>query len=368
MAAQPSINYRIADHMRALSPALTDLAARDYVATPWYTPGSLNGFHSYLYRDPGDGIPVRMPLRQNVAEEMASLFPSDGAADERIIQGAQPQVLDLLHREYGRLAPQLPAADRTRLELHQSMIADLNRRLSTVAALGCRAPVLGAGPGEGTLAAMDFNYDSFSDLMAMAFACDLTRVATLVVEWGIDPTFWGGAPGDYHHTYAHPADPHWAWRVGHEYDEHVAAVAVQSRRMTWTLERAAHLADRLDAIPEGDGTVLDNTAIVVMNEIAHGGHGHDQWPVVILGGLGGSFRTGVYLRYPQNNPSPWMHGYGRQFAGHPHTQLLTSLCQGVGMDVADMGLRSIEGRVMVGPYEGRRRMIDLSGPLERLMA
>jgi len=250
----------------------------------------------------------------------------------------------------------------------RSMLGDLNRRISTLSALACEAPVLGAPPPEDSLEAMMFNNDGFMDLISMAFACDITRVATVSTGWGLDPTYWGGVPGDYHHTYAHPSSPDWAWRTGDEYDEHVEAARIQTNRMVWNANRVASLADRLDAIPEGDGTVLDNTAIVWLNEISHGGHGHDQWPVVIVGGLGGALRTGVYLRYPQNNPSPTMVNYGRQFAGHPHTQLLTSLCQSMGMDVNDMGIPSLEGRVVVGPYAGMRRSISLRGPLERLMA
>jgi hypothetical protein len=66
----------------------------------------------------------------------------------------------------------------------------------------------------------------------------------------------------------------------------------------------ARVAAKLKAVPEGDGTMLDNTLILYLSDAAEKHHGSClEWPFLLLGGLAG--RGGRYLQYP---------GYGS--AGH----------------------------------------------------
>lgn len=62
----------------------------------------------------------------------------------------------------------------------------------------------------------------------------------------------------------------------------------------------AALARKLDAVPEGDGTVLDNTLIVYMSDYGDRHHpSYLQWPVVLIGNWGGKLKTsGRFLEYP----------------------------------------------------------------------
>jgi len=66
------------------------------------------------------------------------------------------------------------------------------------------------------------------------------------------------------------------------------------------VERIAALAKKLDAVKEGSGTVLDNTLIVYMSDYGDRHHpSYLQWPVVLLGNLGGRLKTnGRFLEYP----------------------------------------------------------------------
>jgi hypothetical protein len=62
----------------------------------------------------------------------------------------------------------------------------------------------------------------------------------------------------------------------------------------------AALAEKLDAVQEGAGTALDNTLIVYMSDYGDRHHpSYLQWPVVLLGNLGGRLKTnGRFLEYP----------------------------------------------------------------------
>ena len=65
------------------------------------------------------------------------------------------------------------------------------------------------------------------------------------------------------------------------------------------LEQLATLARRLQAVREGDGTMLDNTVFVYTSDFgeAHHSTGSD-WAFVLLGNLGGRLRAGQYVDYP----------------------------------------------------------------------
>jgi hypothetical protein len=62
----------------------------------------------------------------------------------------------------------------------------------------------------------------------------------------------------------------------------------------------ANLARALERVPEGDGTMLDNTVIVYLSDSGDGHHPQLwEWPVVLLGNLGGALKTnGRYLQFP----------------------------------------------------------------------
>jgi hypothetical protein len=63
----------------------------------------------------------------------------------------------------------------------------------------------------------------------------------------------------------------------------------------------AKLADRLKAVPEGNGTMLDNTVIVFLSDSAEAHHATCyEWPMLILGNLGGKLKTGGrYIEFPR---------------------------------------------------------------------
>jgi len=62
----------------------------------------------------------------------------------------------------------------------------------------------------------------------------------------------------------------------------------------------AGLAKKLESVKEGGGTMLDNTLIVYLSDSGEGHHPNlKEWPVVLLGNLGGKLKTeGRYLQFP----------------------------------------------------------------------
>jgi hypothetical protein len=85
---------------------------------------------------------------------------------------------------------------------------------------------------------------------------------------------------------------------------------------TWYSEQVKYLMDALAAIPEGTGSVLDNTLIVWGNELSRGNsHGNEPVPFVLLGGASGALEMGRFLQYD----------------GTRHNRLLVSICHAMGL-------------------------------------
>lgn len=233
-------------------------------------------------------------------------------------------VLDHVRRDFASIEARVSAADRERLELHVSVLRDIERRIESSGGLGaaCAAPTMGGRVDPDDPANVPQVGRLQMDLLAMAFACDLTRVGTL--QW---TTAVGNIPfpflgiEDRHHDLSHEGDGNGSAR-----DK-----LVQINR--WYAEQLAYLIDRLKAIPEGEGTVFDNTCILWGNELGKGNsHTRDGIPFVMAGSAGGHFRTGRYLRFDRAS----------------HCDLLTSLAQAYGVEADRFG----DVRFSNGPLPG----------------
>lgn len=231
-------------------------------------------------------------------------------------------VLDHNLAEYAQLRTKLAPADRARLESHLETVRDIERRITAPGALGaeCAIPAVGAPMDHEAIA----NYPEVvrlqSEIMVMAFACGLTNVGS--IQWtnsvGNIPFSFAGIDANHHD-------------LSHEGDSNGAAVESIIRINTWYAERFARIVDRLGSIPEGEGTMLDHTLVVWVNELGKGNsHTLRNIPFVMAGNVpndDGSphFRMGRYLQFDGSRT--------------PHNDLLVSLCQAYGIDTNVFGDR-----------------------------
>jgi hypothetical protein len=147
-------------------------------------------------------------------------------------------------------------------------------------------------------------------LLALAFACDLTRVASFEISTALNRIRypWVQSMGEGH-------------ALSHSGASDVDAKTQLLARQNWHSSLIARLFDRLSIIKEGDGSVLDNTLLFWGNEVSMGTtHSHDNMPFLVAGG-GWQFRTGRYLQYK----------------GESHGQLLVSLLNAMGVPDTSFG-------------------------------
>lgn len=279
-----------------------------------------------------------LPLQTDPLLLHQQLFGSDGA---ELTAAAQARAYAAAGAWYEQFSTDLSSQDRARLEVHRDLLRDLEVRAQGLAAVSCEQPMLSSS--------LDYG-DSFTDFARMvtaAFACDLTRVATFYMSTQPAKRVSTELGGDMHQAYAHNI-----------YVDQGAAAA-----MTLYAQQHAHdlaaLLDSLDAIPEGEGTVLDNTTVVWCGELADGAHGYERWPVVIVGGRG--LRHGNYEYWPSDTPYAGYRWDGSRSSsmGVPHEKFLIALARSFGLDIDAMPITEIIG------IDGAR--IDCTGALDGVL-
>jgi uncharacterized protein DUF1552 len=225
----------------------------------------------------------------------------NAAADLARLRARKKSILDATIDQYTKVAALVGPSDRKRLEAHTEAIRKLELQID---AAGRGPEAATASCTEPAAAGQDTDYinngTSNLDLAALAFACDLTRVAGY--QWISHGTVfsWLGVT-EKHHPLAHQTGS-------------AGADAQLTKIVTWHSEQAAAFLTRLKSFPEGPGTVLDNTVFLWTWSVSVGSHGFGRGPFLLASGkfplpAGGTLQTGRYLKYN----------------GNPHTSLLQSV-------------------------------------------
>lgn len=230
-------------------------------------------------------------------------------------------VLDFVHRDFAGTRARLGREAREKLDAHEASLRELEKSLDNPASLGatCSVPTLGSTLDARVTANAPALGKLHIDLLVMALACDLTRVASLM---------WTNSVGQLSFPWLGISDRQ--HDLSHEGDSNTDAQSKLVRMNTWYAEQFAYLVQKLKSVKEGSGTMLDNTLIVWGNELGVGNsHTRDNIPFLLAGRAGGSVRTGQYL----------------SFGTRPHNDLLTSVCQAMGLSTQSFG----DARFNTGP-------------------
>ncbi|NJK32403.1 MAG: DUF1552 domain-containing protein, partial [Deltaproteobacteria bacterium] len=279
--------------------------------------GKMGGYIDEVlsYRGPMD-LRAADPNPWSVYTKMVGL----NALDEELaaqIKARRVSVNDLVRDQMtGLLARNdLSSADRTRLEEHFDAIRDLEVELS------CELP------GDAEVAEYMAANETFSlndemetivklqmNLIALAFNCGYTQAATLQIGDGNDGTEWfiDGVKQPNFHMISHRIYSH-----GSEGDPIPDAVNKHNQIDRIHLRLFRHLLDRLDAVTTETGTLLDDCAAVMTNDLGAGvSHTYQNVPFIIAGSCGGFLKTGQFVQLGQMTP---------------HNKLFNTLLNAVGV-------------------------------------
>lgn len=279
-----------------------------------------SGYFSYL---PGN-IP-RTP-QDNPLAAFQSLFGDVDNGGGSGSQNPQLSVIDSALSDLNSLRNRLGVTEQSKLDLHLTALREVETRLSDMG--GSTTPVCSTS---------SFNQEGFTvpegyhgyppkynredyfetvgklqmDLAVLALSCDMTRVLGLQWSHPVSPTrmAWTGS-SQRHHDASH-------------YGNAGSATAdnfVLLQR--WYMGQLRYFIEQLQNRPDGDGTLLDNTLVVVFSELGDSNlHDHNNMPFILAGGAGGRLSTGRYLDY----------------GGDAHTKLLVSIANALDVNIDTFG-------------------------------
>jgi hypothetical protein len=229
------------------------------------------------------------------------------------ILGHRKKILDNVRKELSALGAKLSGDDARKVQQHLDAVTSLQARVGATTGSQAKAPprptvaqtstvAVGASGQQEANAPGDVDFPKILkahlDLVVGALACDLTRVATVMMApaaSNLVPSWlsFNGAPITEGH-----AD------LSHASASDSAAQMKLTLINTWYAQQIADFIANLKAIPEGAGTLFDSTLIVWLNELGSGSvHSHTRLPVLLAGSAQGFFRTGRYVNVPSGTYS-----------------------------------------------------------------
>ncbi len=213
----------------------------------------------------------------------------DGASPEERLAGRKQNasILDSVTRELGAFKKDLGSGDRARLDTYLENIRELERRIRIAMSNSIKEPSTDVPFGLPDSKHVHFRL--MYDLMALAFEGDITRSATFMLGRDLTGTSFpeAGFNGGWHGSSHHGDKP-----------ENVANYAKINR---YHVQNLAYFCEKLQAIPDGDGTLLDHVLIYKGSNMGNSHrHAHEKVPVILVGGVDGSFKGNRHLVFPDN--------------------------------------------------------------------
>jgi hypothetical protein len=203
---------------------------------------------------------------------------------------ARKSVLDFVMADVRRMNRELGRNDRQKVEEYLEGVRKLEQQIEKSERFGLPEPSV-AQPA-GIPADHEQHVDLMYDLMALAFQTDSTRVISYcVAPEGSNRPFPTLGIAEGHHFLTH--------HMGNK--EKILKVAKIER---WYMERFARFLRKMDSMKDADGkSVLENSMIVYGCAMGDGNrHNHDELPVVLAGGGGGTMTPGRHLKLRSSTP------------------------------------------------------------------
>jgi hypothetical protein len=196
-------------------------------------------------------------------------------------------ILDRVKEQAAVLQRQVSVADKAKLDEYLTSVREVEKRVERSRAAKTKADdrardrgrpaITMPRPANGLPEDIREHMRLMCDVIALAFQADRTRIATLLLCRDLSGLFY----------------PFLDVRTAHHPTSHEDHSDAYERVTRYYVSQLAYLAGRLAKMPEGDSTVLDNSCLVFLSNMWSGSrHDSGKLPVVTVGGLGGTLKTG----------------------------------------------------------------------------
>jgi hypothetical protein len=234
-----------------------------------------------------------MPMEINPRKVFERMFGAGGSIEARLRRQQEDRsILDALGTQAEGLRTTLGAHDQAKLDLYLESVREIERRLERAEAQLARNPdlVIPEAP-----AGIPFVYDEhvamMYDLMALAWEADITRVFTFMMAREIsNRTYPQVGVSEGHHAVSHHAN-------------RAEKIDWNARIQGYHVSLFAKFLEKLDATPDGDGSLLDSSLLLYGSNMSNSNaHDHFPLPNVLVGGAGGRHHGGRHIKEVDHTP------------------------------------------------------------------
>ena len=227
--------------------------------------------------------PVPMEVYPSLAFD--ALFDNQGSKRNQ-------SILDRVSEDAASLSRRVSATDRAKLDEYLTSVREVEKRAVAMRAVQEKARARASDRGKPMVAMprpqnglpedIRDHMRLMCDIIAIGFQTDKTRIATLLLNRDLSGLFY----------------PFLGVTAAHHTVSHEDTSEAYEKITKFNVSQLAYLATKLNSMPEGDGTVLDNSCLLFTSSMFSGNnHDSTRLPVVLAGGLGGALPTGRSFDY-----------------------------------------------------------------------
>jgi hypothetical protein len=233
-----------------------------------------------------------LPMEINPRKVFERMFGQGGSAAERLARIQEDRsILDAITREVSSLQLQLGPSDRQTMTQYLENVREIERRIQRAEkSQGDEDLLLPARP-----AGVPFDFEEhvalMYELMALSYQANITRVITFMVSREVsNRTYTQIGVTDGHHAISH-------------HQNRAEKMEKNVRIQTFNINQFKGFLDKLQAMPDGDGTMLDHTLLLYGSNMSNS-NAHDHYPLpnVVVGGAAGKMKGGRHLKYADHTP------------------------------------------------------------------
>ena len=261
------------------------------------------------WRDPHTPVPKEIVpqlafdrlFRTASAGPVVSGFNPNQKAVTDALQRDDLSVLDAVSEDAWLIKGKISSADRVKLDEYMESVRAVEKRLENT--LKPQKRWINAGrfdlprPGPGIPKDHREHMKQMLDILALAFWTDSTRISTFMIgdaQSGMRFPWLDGVTNYWHGISHHENDPN--------------TLVQYAKIIDWNIAQFAGFCHRLDALKEGEGSVLDNSQLLFGCSIRDGNkHDIDDLPLLLAGGGAGTIRSGRRIISPKKTPMCNLH-------------------------------------------------------------
>jgi hypothetical protein len=277
-----TIDQLLANHIGQDTAQPSMVLACERAMTGFHETNFSNAYSSHISWQNSDS-PVPNEMYPSLAFD--SLFENGG-------QLRNASILDRVRDHAQSLTRTISATDKIKLDEYLASVRDVERSIERMRTDKQKAEdnARDAGrplftmkrPQDGLPEDIRDHIRLMCDIIALGFQTDKTRVASLLLARDLSALYYPflGVSKQHHGASHYDTEPDYQ-KIVH-----------------FQMTQLAYLAQRLDAMKEGESTVLDNSCLLFLSNMWSGTkHDNKKVPVLTLGSLGGKLQTGRALNY-----------------------------------------------------------------------